>query len=70
MPKEKSDAPEMRRCTRKDCIYRCRMHTETGYSYAYGCDYLYMTGKSRIAQHPPDRRDPADCTLYEKGRAG
>lgn len=67
MPKEKSEAPEMRRCTRKDCIYRCRMHTETGYSYA--CDYLYMTGKSRIAQHPPDRRDPADCTLYER-RAG
>lgn len=37
------------------------MATDTN---ANSCNYFFLTGRSRIAQLPPDQRDPAVCPLY------
>lgn len=49
------------RCRRPDCAFRAR---DVG--HVYGCNYFFLTGKSRIAQHPEGQRAPAQCKLYIK----
>lgn len=55
------------RCKHKDCMY-------TGISNRqynpenHGCNYMGVTGKSRIAQLPDDQRDPALCPFYKRGK--
>lgn len=55
-----------KRCNKLDCQY----HTEVSKdgSFIHGCNYMMITGHSRIAQLPEDQRDPAVCPLYEKGK--
>lgn len=52
-------------CTREDCYYKPR-ETRADMKFNYGCNYFFLTGKSRIAQLPPDLRSPAQCPLYIK----
>ena len=52
-------------CTREDCYYKPR-ETRADSSFNYGCNYFFLTGKSRIAQLPPELRSPALCPLYIK----
>lgn len=52
-------------CPHKDCLYRAPKRYK-GSLYSYNCEYLIITGKSRIKQHPPNKQDPADCELYIK----
>lgn len=51
----------IRRCKRRDCRYRCDG------AHANNCDYIFITGKSRSAQLPPDERDPSVCPFYDPG---
>ncbi len=53
-------------CTRKSCRY----WSSPGTGIGNNCDYMTLTGKSRIAQIP-DRKMRSDfdrCPLYEKGK--
>lgn len=60
--------PEFR-CQRKDCFYRAR-EFDCNCIMAHGCNYMAITGKSRIAQLPPEQRDPAKCPLYLSQKEG
>ena len=53
---------KLRSCKHKNCKYRA---TATMAKGVYNCDYAPMTRHTRAAQHPPDKRQPADCMLYE-----
>lgn len=53
---------ELRSCKHKNCKYRATSNNAYG---VYNCDYALITGHTRAAQHPPDKRQPADCMLYE-----
>lgn len=71
MPEEERAVPEkeefkLRSCKHKNCKYRATSNNAYG---VYNCDYALITGHTRAAQHPPDKRQPADCMLYEP-RAG
>ena len=67
MPEEeRAAAPEqeefkLHRCKHKNCKYYASGHLKG----VYNCDYALVTGHTRAAQHPPDKRQPADCMLYE-----
>lgn len=50
----------MNHCWRIDCKYRAQPFSENG------CDYITITGHSRIKDLPPDKQDPADCPYYIK----
>lgn len=52
---------KIKRCKHRDCRYRCSGATGNN------CDYIFITGKSRSAQLPPDKRDPSVCPLYDPG---
>lgn len=60
----KSSTPgdEYKPCTRKSCMYHMRSGA------FHGCNYITITGKSRIAQHGPDEQSPHKCKLYQKGK--
>ena len=50
-------------CTRRDCRY----YNEPRKGAIYSCDYLGMTGRSRIKQIPQNERlDFALCPCYER----
>lgn len=53
-------------CTRKSCRY----WADHRYNTANSCDYLMLTGKSRIAQIPDKamRRNFDACPCYERGK--
>ena len=51
----------MRHCAKTNCIYRAVPTSENG------CDYITITGRSRIKDLPPDKQDPADCPYYVPG---
>ena len=46
-------------CNREDCAFRAIDQYEV-----HRCNYFFLTGKSRIAQHPPGQRAPSQCRLY------
>lgn len=50
-------------CKHRDCVYRAKK------GGLHQCDYITITGRSRIAQHDPRHDSPAECELYrsEKG---
>lgn len=52
----------MKHCKRVNCIYRAPKGAPNG------CDYITVTGKSRIKGVPPERQDPAYCTHYVPSR--
>ncbi len=58
--KESFHMSEATRCIRPDCIYRC--HSASGRNQ---CDYLTITGKSRIKGLPPKLQLPCNCPRYE-----
>ena len=68
MPEEERAAEQeqeefkLRSCKHKNCKYRATSQNAYG---VYNCDYALATGHTRAAQHPPDKRQPADCMLYE-----
>lgn len=68
MPEEERAAEQeqegfkLRSCKHKNCKYRATSNNAYG---VYSCDYALVTGHTRAAQHPPDKRQPADCMLYE-----
>lgn len=68
MPEEERAAEQeqeefkLRSCKHKKCKYRA---TATMAKGVYNCEYALVTGHTRAAQHPPDKRQPADCMLYE-----
>jgi hypothetical protein len=53
---------KLRSCKRTSCKYRATSTNAQGF---YNCEYALVTGHTRAAQHSPDRRQPADCMLYE-----
>lgn len=53
--------PEMKPCGRKDCIFRAAE------AQPNNCNYLLITGHSRIKGLPVEERDPAYCKKYRKG---
>lgn len=56
------------RCIHPDCRFRNIPSSDnTTLQVSNGCNYMLVTGKSRIAQLPPDLRDPARCPLYDPG---
>lgn len=57
-----SDSFPNRPCVHPDCKYRAQITTDID-----GCGYLLITGTSRSAQHPPHKRSPHLCKLYEPG---
>jgi len=57
--KESFQMSEMTRCIRPDCIYRC--HSMNGGNQ---CDYLTITGKSRIKGLPERLQLPCFCPRY------
>lgn len=54
-------------CTRADCLYHKKAKKN---SNDHSCDYLVMTGRSRIAQIPDQaqRRNWAACPCYKSGQ--
>ena len=48
-------------CNHFDCKYRAGKNDDVG------CNYMLITGHSRIKGLPPDRRDPELCDKYEPG---
>lgn len=52
---------EYKPCRHKDCRFR------TNFRDFHRCNYMALTGRSRIAQHSPDEQSPDKCRLYEKG---
>lgn len=68
MPEEERAAEQeqecfkLRSCKHKNCKYRATSQNAYG---VYNCDYALVTGHTRAAQHPPDKRQPVDCMLYE-----
>lgn len=58
------------RCKHEDCIYRAQPDSAEGYINTHACNYFFLTGRSRIAQHPPGRRDPSQCILYMPREGG
>lgn len=68
MPEEERAAEQeqecfkLRSCKHKNCKYRA---TATMAKGVYNCDYALVTGHTRAALHPPDKRQPADCMLHE-----
>ncbi len=55
-------ARHVHECKRRNCKYHMPAWS------AYGCNYAYITGKTRAGKLPPEQRAPADCPLYERGR--
>lgn len=45
-------------CEHTDCIYRAAPRS------FHGCNFMEITGKSRIALHDPTENSPAHCRLY------
>ena len=66
MPEEESAAAQeafkLRRCKHPDCIFRT---TAQGLKDLYNCSYAEITRSTRLAKHPPDKRQPADCEEYK-----
>ena len=62
MPEEERAAEQeqesfkLRSCKHKNCKYRATSNNAYG---VYNCDYALVTGHTRAAQHPPDKRQPA-----------
>lgn len=52
---------EDERCQRMDCIYR---NQEERGVWAHGCDYLRITGRSRIKGLPDRLQLPCNCARY------
>ena len=52
------------RCQREDCMYRAGQGEDRTHDFVNACNYFFLTGKSRIAQLPPELRDPAKCPMY------
>lgn len=48
------------RCKKRSCKYRSAL------TMPYGCEYLAITGHSRIKGLVGEERDPANCPYYEK----
>lgn len=61
----KKQATKIGDCKHPDCRYRNKEEGRLG--YAFKCNYLSITGRSRIAQLPEELRDPAKCPLYDPG---
>lgn len=59
---QEQESFKLRSCKHKNCKYRATSNSAYG---VYSCDYALVTGHTRAAQHPPDKRQPADCMLYE-----
>lgn len=59
---QEQEAFKLHSCKHKNCKYRATSNNAYG---VYSCDYALVTGHTRAAQHPPDKRQPADCMLYE-----
>lgn len=53
------------RCRDTSCPFN---RTRRAEYYGYNCGYMDITGRSRIAQLPPDLRKPCDCPLNKKRR--
>lgn len=49
----------------RTCVYRCS-YGNNGNKVLYECDYLLITGHSRIVKYPNDK--PTECSAYEKGK--
>lgn len=46
-------------------MYRAGQGEDRTHDYVNACNYFFLTGKSRIAQLPPEiRLDPAKCPMY------
>lgn len=55
------EAEEFKPCTKQDCRYRAPEGSRNN------CDYIAITGRSRIGQHPVGQRSPHKCRLYDPG---
>lgn len=58
------------RCKHEDCIYRAQPESSENHINTHACNYFFLTGRSRIAQHPPGKRDPSQCILYMPREGG
>lgn len=54
-------------CPHKDCLYRAPKRYK-GSLYSYNCEYLIITGKSRIKQHPPTSKTRQTASYIKKNR--
>ena len=55
------------RCRHRNCIYRAHKPGTQGWE---NCDYLSITGKSRLSWHRERglSEDPSDCQLFKQGK--
>ena len=55
------ESEEFKPCKKLDCRYRAPDGDR------HNCDYIAITGRSRIGQHPVGQRSPHKCRLYDPG---